>query len=262
MRRVATRIDELDDGIFRLATLLPGTGRTVNQFLIDADEPLLFHAGLRATFPGVIAALARVMPLERLAWLSFSHVEADEMGAMNQWLARVPGLRVLHTPYGVASSIADLADRPPVELDDGEALELGGRRVRLIPTPEVPHNPEAAMLFEEVTGVLCCSDLGSNDVTHTVVVDELVLAVEAETAPFPALTSLTAQTPAVLRRLAALAATTLAVMHGASYRGDVAALLHAFADDCEGALHGASRAEMRHLADVPPAATPHRVPET
>ena len=56
---------EIADGIYRLSTYLPDitpAGFTFNQFLVDADEPLLFHSGPRALFPLVSEAVSRVMP--------------------------------------------------------------------------------------------------------------------------------------------------------------------------------------------------------
>lgn len=267
-RPVDTRIDEIADGVFRLSTTVSRSARTVNQFLIDGEEPLLFHAGARSMFPSSCAAVARVMPVERLRWLSFSHVEADEMGAMNDWLGRIPQVTVVHSPLGCATSIADLSTRSPVGLAVGERLELGGRRVRLIPTPDVPHNPEAVMLLEEVTATLCCSDLGSND-SPAVVIGELVPTIEAAAAPFPGMTSVTPHTPAILRELAALRPRTLGVMHGAAFSGDGAALLSEFAARCEQLLVATGRncstssgptadlAEMGHLADGSHAGVAH-----
>src|SRR5215212_1095446 len=104
-----TRIDEIGDGIFRLSTFVPEVaapaGFTFNQFLIMADEPLLYHTGPRGMFPSVSAALARVLPVERLRWISFGHVEADECGAMNLWLAAAPEARVVYSPMGAEISV-------------------------------------------------------------------------------------------------------------------------------------------------------------
>ena len=50
-----TRIDEIADRVYRLSTFVaaagPPAGFTFNQFLIDAEEPLLFHCGQRSLFP-------------------------------------------------------------------------------------------------------------------------------------------------------------------------------------------------------------------
>ncbi|EQD64957.1 beta-lactamase domain-containing protein, partial [mine drainage metagenome] len=51
-----TRLDEIADRIYRMSTFVPDigpTGFTFNQFLIDADEPAIFHTGPRAMFPSV-----------------------------------------------------------------------------------------------------------------------------------------------------------------------------------------------------------------
>lgn len=232
-----TSSSEIADGIFRFSTLVPEVappaGFGFNQFLILADEPLLFHTGMRALFPLVSAAVARVMPLERLRWISFGHVEADECGAMNQWLAAAPAARVVFNPLGCEVSLNDLADRPPLPLPEGETLDLGGKRVRLIHTPHVPHGWEAQALFEEATATLFCGDLFSHvGDTPAVTGDDIVAPAMAAEAIFGA-SSLAPATAPTIRRLAGLAPRLLAVMHGASFRGDGAGALDALADRYE-----------------------------
>jgi flavorubredoxin len=159
-----TRVDEIADRIYRLSTFVPDvgpTGFTFNQFLIDADEPAIFHTGPRAMFPTVSAALASVLPLERLRWIMFGHLEADECGAMNLFLAAAPDAHVAHTARGCMVSINDLADRPPVPIAPDDTFDVGGRRVRSIDTPHVPHGWDAHVLYEETTGTLFCGDLFS-----------------------------------------------------------------------------------------------------
>ena len=130
-----TAIDEIADGIYRLSTyapqVAPPAGLTYKVFLIPGDEPLLFHTGKRDMFPGLSAALARVLPLERLRWISFGHYESDECGAMNGWLAAAPRAEIAHGQTGCRVSLNDMADRAPRALADGEVIDLGGgRRVR------------------------------------------------------------------------------------------------------------------------------------
>ena len=111
-----TNINEVADGIYRLSTFVPDigpTGFTFNQFLVDADQPLLFHTGPRAMFPSVSSAIATVMPVDRLRWITFGHLESDECGAMNLFLAAAPHATVAHGALGCMVSINDLADRPP-----------------------------------------------------------------------------------------------------------------------------------------------------
>ena len=118
-----TRVDEIADRIYRLSTHVPDigpTGFSFNQFLIDADEPTIFHTGPRGMFPKVAEAVATLIPLERLRWITFGHLESDESGAMNLFLAAAPNAQVAHTAIGCMVSIDDLADRAPEPIADGD----------------------------------------------------------------------------------------------------------------------------------------------
>jgi len=231
---MGTTVDEIADGIYRISTFASDVGMTFNQFLVDADEPLLFHAGHRRAFPEVAETVDRVRPVEELRWIAFGHVEADECGAMNEWLAAAPHAEVAHGVVGCLVSLNDLADRPPVPLADDQVLDLGGKRVRHLDTPHVPHGWEARVLYEETTGTLLAGDL----FTHLgdgppVVTDDVVgPALEAE-AMFRSMT-MAPGTGATLERLAELGPTTLALMHGSSYAGDGAAALRDLAGQLEG----------------------------
>ena len=232
-----TRIHEIAEGVYRLSTFVPAVtpdGFTFNQFLIDADEPMLFHAGQRMLFPSVSQAVARVTPLENLRWISFGHVEADECGAMNAWLAAAPKATVAHGQLACDVSLNDLADRAPRALAEGEVIDLGGRRMRWISTPHVPHGWEAGVMYEETTGVLFSGDLltHAGDPPPLAETDVLGAAIAAEEM-FNAM-AMGPATGATLRALADLAPTTLALMHGSSFRGDGAASLRGLADYCEG----------------------------
>jgi flavorubredoxin len=219
-----TKLDEIADGIYRLSTLVPEVappdGFSFNQFLVDADEPLLFHTGPRAMFPLVAEAVARVVPVESLRWITFGHVESDECGSMNMWLAAAPASQVAHGALGCEVQLNDLCDRPPRALSEGEVVDLGGKRVRQISTPHVPHGWEAQVLFEETTGTLLCGDLfshlGGNIALTT---GDVVGPAMAAEALFHA-SSMAPDTADVMRRLGDLAPTTLAIMHGTSFSGD------------------------------------------
>jgi len=233
---MTTDLDEIAPGIYRLSTLVPDIGPdgfTFNQFLVDDEEPLLFHTGHRSMFPSVVEAIERVMPVGRLRWITFGHVESDECGAMNQFLAAAPDAQVAHGGLGCLVSLNEMADRPPRPLADGEVLELGAKRVRHIDTPHVPHAWEARVLYEETTGTLLCGDLfthlGHGPALTTG--DIVGPAMEAE-AMFRS-TSLAPDTSAVMRRLGELAPTTLALMHGSSFSGDGARALNDLADSYE-----------------------------
>lgn len=237
-----TRIDEIAAGIFRISTFVPQAapdGFTFNQFLVRADEPLLFHTGMRALFPAVHDAVASLVPPARLRWIAFGHVEADECGAMNQWLAAAPQAQVAHGALGVDVSLSDLADRPPRALQNGETIDLGGKVVRHIDTPHVPHAWEARVLFEETTRTLFCGDL----FTHTgdppaLTADDIVAPANAAEDLFGA-TCLTPATAPTIRALAELGPQTLALMHGSSFNGDCRRALLDLADDYAARLQAA-----------------------
>ncbi len=230
-----TRIDEIAPGIYRLSTFVaevyPPAGFTFNQFLVMADEPLLFHCGHRKMFPLISGAVGKLMPLEKLRWITFSHYEPDESGAMNLWLAAAPQSQIAHGLIGCRVILGDAADRAPRPLQDGEVMDLGGKRVKHLDTPHVPHGWDARVLYEETTGTLFCSDLFTHAGNGPAMVESDILAPAIESDRRSGATCLTPQTAPTLRKLAALQPKALAVMHGSSYRGDCAALLNGLADD-------------------------------
>jgi flavorubredoxin len=233
---VETHVDQIADRIYRLSTCIPDVapgGFTFNQFLIDAEEPLLYHTGMRGLFPLVRAAVEQVLPVERLRWIAFAHVEADECGAMNEFLAVAPHAEVVHGALGCMLSLDDLCDRPPRALADGEVLDLGGAelspRVMGVPTPHVPHNWESHVLFEQQSGTLFCGDLCSQLGDGPAVTDADLSEAAIAAEDMFLQTSMGPAVPATYRRLAALQPSTLAVMHGSSYNGDCPELLESLA---------------------------------
>jgi flavorubredoxin len=260
-----TNIDEIGDGIYRLSTLIPDIGPTgfrFNQFLIDDDEPMLYHTGMRAIFPLVSEAVSSVMPISRLRWISFSHIEADECGAMNDWLAAAPDAQVVHGALGCMLSVNDMSSRPPRPLQDGETISLGARHtVREIATPHVPHNWESHMLFEEESGTLFCGDIMTQVGDGPALTSDDILGAAIEAEHIFGSTSLGPAVPATLRRLADLSPKRLAIMHGSSYEGDCASALRALAEAYEQqfgcaapAADGAAAPQQRNSAE--PASTP------
>ena len=228
-----TTIDEIATGIYRLSTFVPQigpTGFTFNQFLLDDDEPLLFHTGHRAMFPDVRTAIEQVMPVDRLRWITFGHVESDECGAMNEFLAVAPQAQIAHGAGGCQVSLDQMADRPPRPLADGETITLGRMRVRHLDTPHVPHAWEARVLFEETTQTLLCGDLFTHLGNGPALTENDILGPSEQAEDLFAYSSLSPTTPQTIDRLAALAPRTLALMHGSSFTGDCSAALHALAD--------------------------------
>jgi flavorubredoxin len=227
-----TRVDEIAERIYRLSTFLPAVGPkglTFNQFLVDADEPLLFHCGQRALYPAVSTAAARVMDLRRLRWITFSHVEADECGALAEWLDAAPSATVAHGAIGCAIWLNDQSPRPPRALANDEVLDLGGRRVRRLDTPHVPHCWDAGLLYEETTGTLFTSDLFTHAGDPAAVTGGDIMEPATVAEKQFGFTAVSSATGATIRRLAGLAPRTLAVMHGSSFSGAAALVLESLA---------------------------------
>ena len=190
-------------------------------------------------FPLVSEAIAKVTPVERLRWITFGHLESDECGAMNLFLAAAPNAQVAHTAVGCLVSINDLADRPPAPIGPDDVYDLGGKRLRNIDTPHVPHGWDAHVLYEETTGTLLCGDLLSHLGDGPALTTGDVLDAAAQAEDMFGATCLTPHTPPTIRRLAELEPTTLAIMHGSSYSGDGGKALLALADENERRLAAA-----------------------
>lgn len=232
-----TNIVEIADGLYRINTPLdavPG-GFSFNQYLLVDDEPLLFHTGMRSLFPSVSAAVATVMPVERLRYVAFSHVEADECGALEHWLAAAPHAVPVCGRVAAMTSVRDLTNREPLALADGETLTTGARTLRWVDAPHVPHGWECGFLFDETARTLLCGDLLTQPGDGAVALVEGDILGPSEA--FRRQMDYYAHGPntrPVLERMASLEPRLLACMHGSAWRGDGGALLRALADSLEG----------------------------
>ena len=240
---MTAQINELAEGIFRISVFVPEIGApdgfTFNSFLMLGDEPLLFHAGQRGMFHLFHEAVASLMPVERLRWISFGHIEADECGAMNLWLEAAPQAQVVHGQTACDISLNDLADSPPRAVADGELITAGRHNVRYINTPHVPHAWESGVVFEETSGILFCGDLFTQFGSKATTDDDIVAAAIATENAFHS-TSIGPATAPTIRRLAALKPRALALMHGPTYFGDGGAALEHLADYYAGLLKAAA----------------------
>ena len=233
-KQTGTNVHEIADGIYRINTpvVIEGAGGfSFNQYLIVDDEPLLFHTGPRKMFPFVREAVASVLPVKKLRYISLSHVEADECGSLNEWLAAAPQAVPLCGTVAAMVSIKDLADRAPRPLTDGERLTLGKHSVRWFDTPHLPHAWECGLLMEEETSTLFCGDLftqGGAD--HPTITESDILGPSEAFRHQMDYFSHTKNAGVLLEKLASSSPTTLACMHGSAWRGDGARLLRALAD--------------------------------
>jgi flavorubredoxin len=231
-----TKVSEIADGIYRLSTFVPDiappAGFAFNQFLVLGDEPLMFHTGLRKMFPLNREALARIIPPERLRWIAYGHFEADECGAMNEWLELAPQAQAAHGQTGCLVSLNDFADRPPRILNDGDVIDVGGgKRVRFIDTPHTPHGWDAGVMFEESTQTLLCGDLFTQLGEGPALTNGDVVGPAIAAEDLFKYSALNPGMGATIRGLTKFAPRTLALMHGPSFSGDGAAALRALADD-------------------------------
>lgn len=228
-----TDVHEVAEGIYRISTPVTfpgGGGFTFNQYLVADDAALLFHTGPRRLFPLVREAVASVLPPERLRYIGFSHVEADECGSLNEWLAAAPHAVPLCGTVAAMVSIEDLADRAPRVLADGEALALGAHTVRWLDAPHLPHGWDCGFLAEERTATLLCGDLftqGGSGLPPLTEAD--ILAPSEAFRRRMDYFSHTRDAGALLEKLAATKPALLACMHGSAWQGDGAALLRALA---------------------------------
>ena len=240
---MTAQVNEIADGIFRLSVFAPEIGPpagfTFNSFLILDDEPLLFHAGQRGMFPLFREAVGSLMPVKRLRWISFGHIEADECGAMNLWLQAAPKAQIVHGQTACSISLNDLADREPRAVANGELITSGKRRIRYIDTPHVPHAWESGVVFEETAGILFCGDLFTQFGPEAMTEQDIVPAAIAAEDAFHS-TSVGPATAPTIRLLAGLRPSALALMHGPVYYGDGAAALNRLADYYAGLLKAAA----------------------
>jgi flavorubredoxin len=226
-----TQIDEIAPDLFRLSIYVPDFDMQFNHFLVRDEEPLLFHAGLKAMFPALKEGVARLIDPAKLRHIAWSHFESDEVGGLNEWLELAPQAQPVCTLVGKLVSVDDFAIRPAFGMTADDVLNTGKYRYRFYRSPHIPHGWDAGVLFEETTKTLFCSDLfhhfGKCDpITTSDLIEPTQKAMQQmQQGPLAGYMPYTRQTEGVLRSLAELKPEALAVMHGSSYRGQCDRLL-------------------------------------
>lgn len=228
-----TRIDPIADGIYRINTPVPEVpgGFSFNQYLVVDDEPLLFHTGGRRSFSAVRDAIARVIPVEELRWIAFSHFEPDECGALPELLAAAPRAQPVCGRIGAMVCLSDYVDREPRPLDDGETLVTGKRTFTWLDAPHLPHGWDCGYLSEATTRTLFCGDLFTQPGAETPASTTADILGPSEA--FRQAMDYFAHSKNDKQILAKLASTEprmLACMHGSAWEGDGSALLRALGD--------------------------------
>jgi len=221
-----TRIDEIAPDLYRLSTYIAKINLQFNQFLVNDDEPLLYHTGMRGMFPAVRDAVAKIIDPVRLRWFGFSHFEADECGSLNEWLEAAPRAKPICGVIGAMVNINDFIDGKARIMTTGEVLATGRCRFRFLETPQIPHAWDASLLFEETGATLFCSDLFlQNGDLCPLTEDDVVepsrqSLLEYDAGPLPHSIPYTPLTDPTLQMLADLRPRLLATMHGSSFKGD------------------------------------------
>jgi len=227
-----TQVDEIGPDLYRISVFVPEFQLQFNHFLVQDDEPLLFHTGFKGMFPDVKEALATVIDPATLRRISFSHFESDECGALNHWLEAAPKAEPVCSMLGAVVSVNDFAIRPPRGLQDGETFSTGKYRFRLCRTPHLPHGWDASVLYEETNKTLLCSDLFHQvgevePLTQGDIIGRCEAALrEYQAGPLADYSPYTHYTRALFEKLADLRPERLAVMHGSSFEGDGEKALH------------------------------------
>jgi flavorubredoxin len=227
-----TNVHEIAAGIYRINTpvKVPVGAFSFNQYLIADEAAMLFHTGPRRMFDLVREAVAAILPPEQLRYVALSHFEADECGALNEFLAIAPEAVPVCSRVAAMVSVDDVADRKALALADGETLNLGRHALRWFDTPHLPHAWECGLMIDDTTRTLLCGDLFTQPGKgKKALVETDILGPSEKFRGAMDYFAHTASTDAMLERLANEAPTTLACMHGSAWRGDGAALLRALA---------------------------------
>jgi flavorubredoxin len=224
-------VTEIAPESFRLCIFVPEFNLQFSSFLVRDDESMLFHAGMRRFFPELSEAVAKLIALPSLRWVSWSHFEVDECGALNQWLDAAPKAEPLCGMVGALVNMGDYSNRAARYMAQGESVETGQHRYEYIATPHLPHGWDAGVLFDHTTKTLFCSDLFHQTSTCEPLIEGDIIGrarqvlIENESSPFAGYMPYTQRTEPMLNALADLQPQTLAIMHGSSYRGDCAQAL-------------------------------------
>jgi flavorubredoxin len=224
-------ISEIAPDVYRFSIYVPEINLGFNHFLVNDDEPLLFHTGSRAMFPALREMIGKVIDPAKLRWISFSHFETDECGALNQWLQVAPNATPVHGMIGCLVNLNDFSDRPTKMLNADDRLETGKYKFRFVHTPQLPHGWDAGVLFEETQRTLFCSDLCHQEfdvepVTSSDIIGRCRQVLAAyQQSPFANYVPYTPQTGRQLEAVAQLDPKTLAIMHGSSFTGNGAQVI-------------------------------------
>lgn len=222
-------IDQIADDTYRINIAMPDMipgGFSFNQYLVVDDKPLLFHTGPKKLFPVICQQIETVLPIAELSYIAFSHVESDECGSLEKFLAAAPGAKPVCSAVAAMVSVGDMVDVEPLGMADGQTLSLGRHQLIWQSTPHLPHGWECGYLFDTTTKTLFCGDLFTQPgIGERPLIDEDILASSEAFRAQMDYFAHSRDTPLLLEKLARLEPGVLACMHGSAWIGDGAGLL-------------------------------------
>ena len=229
MNNLVASINEIGTDTYRISVALPDIfpgGFSFNQYLVVDEKPLLFHTGPKKLFPLVRAQIETVIPVSKLRYIAFSHVESDECGSLAEFLAAAPQARPVCSQVAAMVSVGDMVDVEPLGMADGQQLSLGRHQLSWQSTPHLPHGWECGYLFDATTKTLFCGDLFTQPGTgeRPLVSDDILAPSEAFRQQMDYYAH-GRDTPALIDKLARLEPGLLACMHGSAWSGDGGGLL-------------------------------------
>jgi len=229
MSTINASIDLIADDTYRINIAMPDMipgGFSFNQYLVVDEMPLLFHTGPRKLFPLICEQIKTVLPVSELSYIAFSHVESDECGSLEKFLAAAPGAQPVCSAVAAMVSVGDMVDVAPLGMADGQILSLGKHQLAWQSTPHLPHGWECGYLFDATTKTLFCGDLFTQPGIgeRALIEDDILASSEAFRSQMDYFAH-SRDTPRLLEKLAQLEPGVLACMHGSAWRGDGAGLL-------------------------------------
>lgn len=236
------KISEISENILRISIYVKDFDLQFNHFLVTDEEPMLYHAGMKQTFPVLLEAVSRVIDPLLLRWVGFSHFEVDECGALNNWLEIAPQAMPVCSDVGALVNMTDYSLRPAIGLAHEEVFSTGKLKFQFYKTPHLPHGWDAGVLFEQTNKTLFCSDLffHNGDVADVTTGDILELhkksLVQQQNGPLIDYAPYSSKTRILLQQLAALKPALLATMHGSSFTGNASSALVDLGDVMEAVL--------------------------
>lgn len=158
IKDIDVSISEITDGIYRISGFVNTYGITFNQFLIDDEKPMLIHTGPIGMYKKIEEKVKEVIPLQKLAYVSFLHFESDEWGGME--FLESADAKLVCSDLSSSLNMMGWYNVPVDHLSvwDNDILKTGKRQFKFIMTPHV-HHWDSMMIFEENTKSLFTSDL-------------------------------------------------------------------------------------------------------